>query len=125
VTSLKIIFAVAAGFFILPPAAIIGGFTAPTTPSVKPWPSGTKCMGPFRPSVDEWKWSWLNPWYANTEDGASGQQAWVWNASNQLVPYASTLPSWLPKWAIALAWSMWRNNANNLKRPLRNDTWVS
>jgi hypothetical protein len=125
---LKIIFAVAAGFFVLPPAAVFGGFTTAPAPSIKQWPSGTKGVGPYRPYVDEWKWQWLNAWYANTEDGVSGQQAWVWQTgvtAPYLVPYASTLPSWTPKWAVALAWSMWRNNANNLKRPLRNDTWAT
>lgn len=120
---LKIAFAVVAGLFVLPPAALFGGFEISPLPSIKRWPSGTPGVGPLRPMVDEWAWQWLNPWYANVEDGVSGIFAWVWS-DGQLVPYTSLFPRWVPRWCIALAWSMWRNSANNLKRPLRNDTWT-
>lgn len=89
----------------------------PVFPSVKPYPSGSK-DGPYRPSVDEWRWSFLNKWYGNSEDGVSGQQAWIWE-NGQLVTYVSTFPSWLRwQWLIATAWSVWRNGANNIKRPV-------
>jgi hypothetical protein len=111
-------FAEGLGFFVLPWFCIAKAWTGPTYPSVKPWPAGKVGAAPHRPLVDEWKWPPLNKWYGNSEDGVSGQYAYVWNASNQLVPYASTLPSWLPAWCVAFAWSVWRNGANNIKRPV-------
>lgn len=120
-TQAKIVLAVALGLLLIP-FCFRRAWTAPAYPSTKPWPSGTPNLGPHRPLVDQWSWSLLNAWYANVEDGVSGQQAWVWE-NGVLVTYASTFPSWMPDWAIAIAWSVWRNNANNLKRPLRNDTW--
>ena len=101
------------GFFLLLPACICHAWTEPTAISSKPG------HGP----VDEWSWNWLNKWYANVEDGVSGQQALVYDNAGHLIPYASTYPSWTPKWAIAYGWSAWRNGANNIKRPLRTDTW--
>jgi hypothetical protein len=114
--TLKIAFAEAAGFIVLAPACVLQAWTAPNQPSIKP--------SLERPTVDRWSWNWLNAWYSNTEDGVSGQQALVWDANGKLVPYASLYPSWTPKCVIAYGWSAWRNGANNLKRPLRNDTWT-
>lgn len=119
---LKTVTAVALGFPALLLPCLFHLWTAPTYPSIKPWPAGTPNAGPYRPLVDEWRWNWLNYWYANSEDGVSGQQAWVWSADGKLVPYASTFPAWVPEWAVAYCWSAWRNNANNLKRPLRADS---
>lgn len=124
-TTFKIGLAIGLGVFLIP-FCFFRAWTAPTYPSIKPWPSGTAGVGPSRPLVDEWSWSFLNAWYANVEDGVSGQQAWVWDSTGVLVPYVSTFPSWMQSWswAIAIAWSVWRNNANNLKRPLRDDSWL-
>lgn len=88
-------------------------------PSIKPDPSGV-ISRPSRPDVDEWSWKFLNYWYANTEDGVSGQQAYIWNSTGQLVPYTSLFSPSAPKWWVAYCWNL-RNNANNLKRPLRDD----
>jgi hypothetical protein len=109
---IKIAFAVAAGFFVLLPACLLHAWTG-LYPSIKPLPNRTY--------VDVWRWQWLNYWYANSEDGVSGQQALVWTDANTLVWYPDTFPHWTPKWWIAYCWSAWRNNANNLKRPLRSD----
>jgi hypothetical protein len=103
------------GFVILLPACLLHLWTPPTYPSIKPLPN------PLRTHVDEWRWPLLNKWYGNSEDGVSGQQAFVFDNAGHLIPYASTFPSWVPKWAIAYAWSAWRNGANNLKRPSRTD----
>lgn len=112
VTALTIAFAELAGFVVLLPACLLRAWTPATIPSTKPLPG--------RQLVDTWRWRWLRPWYANVEDGVSGQQARVWNAGGTaLVPYASTFPAWVPQWAIAYGWSAWRNGANNAKRPLR------
>lgn len=113
--TLKIAFAEVAGFFVLAPACLTQSWTAPTQESIKPLPD--------RKLVDQWKWNWLNTWYANTEDGVSGQQALVYDNKGNLIPYASLYPTWTPKCVIAYGWSAWRNGANNLKRPLRNDSW--
>ena len=121
-TELKIIAAVALGFIVLLPACLFKAWGDPTFPSIKPWPSGTENVGPYRPKVDEWSIPLLNKWYGNSEDGVSGERAWVWDSTNKLVPYYSTFPAWVPQWAKAYAWSAWRNNANNLKRPLRGDS---
>jgi len=120
VTTSKFMIAVAEvlGFIVLPPFCIAKAWTGPTYPSVKPWPWGQENVGPHRPFVDEWKWPLLNKWYGNSEDGVSGQHALIWDSSNRLVSYASTLPSWMPEWAVAFAWSVWRNGANNIKRPV-------
>jgi hypothetical protein len=101
------------GFLFLWIPCLCNAWTEPTNASIKPG------HGP----VDQWSWKFLNPWYANTEDGVSGQQALVYDNTGHLVPYASTFPKWTPKWVIAYAWSAWRNGANNLKRPLRKDSW--
>lgn len=144
---LKVAFAVVAGFFVLLPAVLLHAWTAPPTfKSIKPWPSGTEGQGPSRALVDEWRWKWLNKWYGNSEDGVSGQQAYIWERplapmplQPQLVPYMpapvwaqGVHPSWLKPvyrtyiWLLdswrAYAWSAWRNNANNLKRPYRGDS---
>ena len=122
----KIPFAIAVGAPLILVASYFQLWTEPNYPSIKPWPSGTPNVGPYRPLVDEWRWKWLNSWYANSEDGVSGKQAWVWVPNDQgvptLIPYYTTFPSWVPEWCIAFAWSAWRNNANNLKRPLRKDS---
>jgi hypothetical protein len=120
--AIKIGAAEALGFVVLLPACIVGGWTAATEQSSKPWPYGTESVGPYRPLVDQWRWKWLNPWYSNVEDGVSGQQAWVWDTRGNvvsLIPYASLYYAWVPKWVIAYAWSAWRNGANNIKRPFR------
>lgn len=126
---LKIILAVALGFFVLLPATLFHMWTGPTFPSIKPCPDGSATIGgygcvtgPARRYVDEWSLEILNKWYGNSEDGVSGKYAYIWDANNNLVPYYSTFPSWMPQWAMAYAWSAWRNNANNLKRPLRGDS---
>ena len=115
---MKIVMAVALQFLFIWIACVCQLWGPPTFPSIKPYPDGTQ-TGVHRPLVDEWRWHWLNAWYGNSEDGVSGQQAWVWD-SGKLVPYTSWFPAWAPKWWIALCWN-WRNNANNLKRPLRDD----
>ena len=115
ITKLKIALAELLGFIVLLPACLLHAWTTyPTYPSIKPLPSE------LRYRVDEWTWSWLNYWYANSEDGVSGQDAFVW-VNGQLVCYYETFPRWVPTWARAYAWSAWRNGANNLKRPLRTD----
>lgn len=101
------------GWLFLWIPCLLGAWTEPTYPSIKPIPGRTH--------VDQWKWQWLNKWYANTEDGVSGQEAVVYDDAGHLIYYASTYPSWAPKWAIAYGWSAWRNGANNIKRPLRTD----
>jgi hypothetical protein len=111
-----IAFAIAAGFVVLLPACLAHAWTGPTYPSIK-----SKLLDPkdlSRPFVDEWSWSWLNKWYGNSEDGVSGQYAFIW-VGEGVVRYQDTFPSWVPKWAIAYCWSAWRNSANNLRRPLR------
>lgn len=120
-TKAKIALAVLLGVLLIP-FCYRRAWTGATYPSTKPWPSGTPKVGPYRPFVEQWSWAPLNAWYANVEDGVSGQNAWVWE-NGVLVPYASTFAPGTPDWIIAIAWSVWRNNANNLKRPLRNDTW--
>lgn len=105
----------ALGFIVLLPACLTQAWTEPTYESIKPVPG-------VRVHVDQWKWEWLNHWYANSEDGVSGQYAIVYvDDKGTLGRYSSTFPSWTPKWAIAYAWSAWRNGANNIKRPLRTD----
>lgn len=106
------------GFFLLLPACIANAWTEPTYPSIKPLVLAGY-GNTIRTHVDEWKWKWLNKWYANIEDGVSGQRAWIYDDKGRLIPYASTYPSWTPKWVIAYGWSAWRNGANNIKRPLR------
>lgn len=105
--------AVALGFPVLLFPCLFHLWTEPTFKSIKPLPN--------RALVDEWRWEWLNKWYGNSEDGVSGQQALIWDSSGHLVPYASTFPARTPKWVVAYCWSAWRNNANNIKRPLRTD----
>ena len=121
-SSLKIAVAEAAGFVVLLPACLLGAYEGPLVPSVKLTIIDTYSGTVTRPMVDTWKWSWLNAWYANVEDGVSGQQAWVWDATGHQVPYSSLYPSWTPKWVIAYGWSAWRNGANNVKRPLRDSS---
>jgi hypothetical protein len=101
------------GFIVLLPACLLHLWTEPNYISIKPLAG--------RVLVDEWSLPLLNKWYGNSEDGVSGQQAIVYDDAGHLVPYASTFPSWVPKWAIAYAWSAWRNGANNIKRPSRTD----
>lgn len=118
--AVRIVVAEVLGFIVLLPACILHAWTAPTYPSIKPLPG--------RATVDQWTWSWLNAWYSNVEDGVSAQQAllYLWVTDKyEYVPYASTYPSWVPKWVIAYAWSAWRNGANNIKRPLRTDNSAS
>lgn len=111
-----------AGAVLILIASWCGAYTGPVYASIKPYPAGRVGGIPYRPLVDVWAWNWMNYWYANSEDGVSGQYAWIWDADGNLVPYASTFPSWTPKWVIAWTWSAWRNNANNFKRPLRTDS---
>lgn len=118
----KIVLAVALGFLVLLPFCVLRAWAGPTFPSIKPWPAGAEGVGPHRPYVDEWKWEPLNKWYGNSEDGVSGEHAWIWDASNHLVPYYSTFPAGVPQCCKAYAWSAWRNSANNLRRPLRGDS---
>ncbi len=115
-TNPKTVLAEALGFVVLLPACIAHAWTEPTYPSIKPLPFGPESFA--RPKVDQWKWNWLNHWYANSEDGVSGQHAVI---DTEPFIYAQSFPKWMPKWAIAYAWSAWRNGANNLKRPLRTD----
>lgn len=117
----KVGFAEALGFLLLLPACLLRAWTPPCFPSIKPLDHSTyPSITGRRVNVDRWHWGFLNAWYDNVEDGVSGAQAYVWNkGGTEYVPYSSTFPSWVPKWAIAYAWSAWRNGANNLKRPLR------
>lgn len=108
-TRLKIGLAILTGAVVLLPASVFAR-EGPIHASIKPG------HGP----VDYWAWNWLNAWYANTEDG-NGLYALM---SDFKTTYRSTFPSWTPEWVIVYAWSAWRNNANNLKRPLRHDTWL-
>lgn len=63
--------------------------------------------------IDRWKWGPLNRVYGNTEDGASGLHALVWNSGGtERVPY---MPTAWPPWR-AYLWSGWRNSSNALKR---------
>jgi len=102
------------GFILLLPACLFHAWTDATYPSSKPLPAHQRIL------VDQWRWQWLNKWYANIEDGVSGQQAIVYvDDKGTLGPYASLYPAWTPKWIIAYGWSAWRNGANNIKRPLR------
>lgn len=117
---MKTVLIVALGVVLIP-FCILHAWTAPAYPSIKPWPSGTENNGPYRPTVDEWAWDLLNIWYANSEDGVSGQQAWIW-VNGALVRYPDTFPTWVPAWLIAICWSVWRNNANNYKRAFRTDS---
>lgn len=118
--TLKTVIAQALGYFVLLPACLLHAWTGPTYPSIKPYSPGQ--YAPERKFVDQWKWKWLNYWYANTEDGVSGQYALVWNPAVQYEDdYTLMLPHWTPKWAIAWCWSAWRNGANNVKRASRTD----
>lgn len=116
-TSVKIAAAEVFGFLFLWIPCLLKAWTPPIVPSIVPLPNYDK-PGPHRPLVDRWKWNWLNRWYGNIEDGVSGQQAWILNPG--LTWYPSTFPSWVPQCAVAFAWSVWRNGANNLKRPFEN-----
>lgn len=120
--SAKIAFAVFAQVFVVTPACIAHAWTEPTYSSIKPYPDVDpgKVGKISRPLVDEWKWNWLNTWYANPEDGVSGQQAYIWDANGHMVPYASGF-RFKAKWWVALCWNA-RNNANNIKRPYRDDS---
>lgn len=109
---LKIALAELLGFIVLLPACLLHAWTPSAAVSIK--------QLHIRPYVDLWSWNWLNYWYANSEDGVSGQDALIWSG-NHLVWYYETFPEWVPIWARAYAWSAWRNGANNLKRPLRTD----
>jgi hypothetical protein len=106
----KIAVAQAVGYFILILPCICKAWTAPTLKSIKPG----------HPPVDQWAWGWLNAWYGNAEDGVSGQQAILVGGAL----YPTGFRPWVPAAAIAWAWSAWRNGANNVKRPFRNDSWL-
>lgn len=125
---LKIAAGILFGLCFLWLPCMLHAWTEPTYPSIKPWPSGTPGVGPYRPVVRQWRWRWLNWWYMNTEDDLSGDGAWIW-VDGVLVPYDSQFPPGTARWKIAYAWSAWRNNVNNLKRPLRTDdlnkAWVA
>jgi hypothetical protein len=107
------------GYFILLPACLAHAWTGPEYLSIKTLPGQ-------RYFVDEWRWQWLNHWYANSEDGVSGRRAYIHRADGLYVNYYWQFPAWmqdsyLGQAAIAWAWSAWRNGANNIKRPLRTD----
>lgn len=126
---IKIVIAIALGFVVLLPACLLHAWTDTTYPSIKPclWPG----EGDTRPNVDLWRWNWLNYWYANTEDGVSGQNAYIWVNDKpghySLERYPTTFPKWVPQAVVAYCWSAWRNNADNLKRvnfdPPLNQVW--
>jgi hypothetical protein len=61
--------------------------------------------------VDTWNWGWLNYVYGNPEDGVSGQDALIGDATGKLVPYMPNAPAW---WR-AYLWSAWRNSCDGLK----------
>jgi hypothetical protein len=113
--NLKIALAQGLGYIVLIPACILHAWTDPTYKSIKP------LIPQRRIYVDQWRWNWLNPWYANSEDGVSGLEAWIHDANGNYAPYVFQFPAWTPIWCIAWAWSAWRNGANNIKRPLRTD----
>jgi hypothetical protein len=119
-TSIKVITAEVLGILFLWIPCLLQAWTAATVPSTKPYPAGlspadwTTLLPPHRPVVDTWRWSFLRNWYANNEDGVSGQQAYIWQGAT-LVPYASTFPSWVPRAVIAYAWSALRNGAHAIK----------
>lgn len=117
--SIKIALAVAFQFLFIWIPCLLGAWTKPTYESIKPLVWDVAPQTHARKLVDEWQWQWLNYWYANTEDGVSGQQAWVYDDADHLIPYTS-LFTYKAKWWVALCWNL-RNNANNLKRPLRTD----
>jgi hypothetical protein len=62
-------------------------------------------------AIDLWSWFPLNYVYGNPEDGVSGAQALIGDATGQLVPY---LPN-ATAWRRAYLWSGWRNSCDNLK----------
>jgi hypothetical protein len=109
----KILLAKILGWIVLPIPCLLRAWTAPPTYlSIKPL-----AVPMLRRVVDEWSWSLLNKWHGNSEDGVSGQQAVIsLDGGKTYVWYASTFPSWTPQFAIAFAWSVWRNGANNLVR---------
>lgn len=105
---LKIGAAILLGVPVIAVAALCKVYQGPIHDSIKPGHG----------KIDYWSWQWMNYWWANTEDG-NGLYAVVNGAA-----YRTLLPSWMPDWMIVFAWSAWRNNANNLKRPFRNDSWL-
>jgi hypothetical protein len=116
----KVVLAVALGFFVIP-LAMLGGMTDKTYPSIKEWPSGAVGQGPHRPYVRQWRFNIFNFWYANSEDGVDPDDGEIWTDGVTLAPYSNTFPAWVPKFVKTYLWSAWRNNANNVKRPLRSD----
>jgi len=129
-TTAKVVAAEAFGFLFLWIPCLLQAWTAPTAPSTKPYPAGLSpadwktLLPPYRPTVDTWRWKWLRAWYANNEDGVSGQQAYIWQGT-KLVNYASTFPSWVPRAVIAYAWSACRNGSHALKLAIGVDAPVT
>lgn len=105
----KIVLAVGVGFVLVPIAAACGAYEGPIRRSIKPGHG----------NVDYWTWQWMNYWYANTEDG-NGLYAVLSDGTR----YRDTFPKGTPDWVIVACWSGFRNSANNVKRPYRNDTWL-
>ncbi len=62
--------------------------------------------------IDKWTWTPLNWIWGNPEDGVSGQTALVWINGVTRVEYWRTCPA---NWIRAMAWSWWRNGADQLK----------
>lgn len=110
--------AVPLGWVVLAFACLAHAWTAPIYKSVNPLPG--------RGQVDQWRWPWLNRWYANPEDGVSGVYARLnVGGPDPYRPYAP-MPDWWPAWAEGLwasirayRWSAWRNSANQLKYEFR------
>lgn len=115
-------FAEALGFVILLPLCIFHLWTEPVYDSIKPETIKEGDHLFYRDRVDQWRWNWVNRWYANTEDGVSGQYAIVYiDSRGNLGLYPDLFPRWTPRWLVAYCWSAWRNGANNVKRPYRTD----
>jgi hypothetical protein len=62
-------------------------------------------------AIDHWNAGWLRFIYDNPEDGVSGVQALIGDATGKLVLYMPNAPVW---WR-AYCWSAWRNSCDALK----------
>jgi hypothetical protein len=74
------------------------------------WQIGARSIKDNR-SIDVWLVPLLNYIYGNPEDGVSGRQALIGDATGKLVPYLPNAPAW---WR-AYLWSAWRNSCDALK----------